>query len=104
MKKQGGSHSQTESGPITKDEEEVVETLYALAGMFPNNVASDKPNLDPECLEVDPSGLPEPKETHMPTPEGLYLYQGTFDYFILQYIKSLVMFFLCPTLLTCTSF
>ncbi|XP_015869658.3 uncharacterized protein LOC107406955 isoform X2 [Ziziphus jujuba] len=69
--KQGGSHSQTESGPITKDEEEVVETLYALAGMFPNNVASDKPNLDPECLEVDPSGLPEPKETHMPTPEAL---------------------------------
>lgn len=25
------------SGPITKDEEEVAETLYALAGMFPDN-------------------------------------------------------------------
>ncbi|OVA18572.1 hypothetical protein BVC80_1831g109 [Macleaya cordata] len=34
--KQGGL-GQAESIPITKDEEEVVETLYALARMFPNN-------------------------------------------------------------------
>lgn len=100
------------SGPITKDEEEVVETLYALAGMFPNNVASessDKSKLDSEFLEVDPSTLPEPKETHKPVFEGFFffffnLYLWAFGYFMLQYVKFLVMFFLCFTLLICMSF
>lgn len=77
LKKQRVSHRQTVSGPITKDEEEVVETLYALAGMFPNNVASessDKSKLDSEFLEVDPSTLPEPKETHKPVFEGFFFF------------------------------
>ncbi|CAI0382716.1 unnamed protein product [Linum tenue] len=30
-----------QSGPITKDEEEVAEALYALAGMFPDNTLTD---------------------------------------------------------------
>lgn len=41
---------QTVSGSITKDEEEVVETLYALAGMFPNNGSSDTSKLDDGSL------------------------------------------------------
>ncbi|GMP44742.1 hypothetical protein CsSME_00013536 [Camellia sinensis var. sinensis] len=45
------------SRPITKDEEEVVETLYALADMFPNN---NKNGLDGE--------LEKPKS--YPSPEG----------------------------------
>ncbi|KAJ7957863.1 Restriction of telomere capping protein [Quillaja saponaria] len=41
---------QTVSWPITKDEEEVVETLYALAGMFPDSGTSDRNRLDGESL------------------------------------------------------
>ncbi|KAF3446778.1 hypothetical protein FNV43_RR11958 [Rhamnella rubrinervis] len=65
------SSGQTISGPITKDEEEVVETLYALAGMFPYNVESDKSKLDSEYLETDPAALAEPKETHTPVLEAV---------------------------------
>ncbi|VVA22426.1 PREDICTED: CISIN_1g003719mg [Prunus dulcis] len=67
--KQGGSDRslrETVSGDITKDEEEVVETLYALAGLFPNNDANDNSKLDTESLDANPSALPESKET--PTP------------------------------------
>ncbi|KAB1203664.1 hypothetical protein CJ030_MR8G002770 [Morella rubra] len=62
--KHGGSNwslEQTVSGPITKDEEEVVETLYALAGMFPNsdaNEKSEKSKLDSESKEGKPLALP----------------------------------------------
>ncbi|KAF3944869.1 hypothetical protein CMV_028713 [Castanea mollissima] len=57
------------TGPITKDEEEVVETLYALAGMFPNNDASEKSKLDSESIEAKPSAMPVSKESPMPTLE-----------------------------------
>ncbi|GLT92011.1 hypothetical protein SLE2022_098700 [Rubroshorea leprosula] len=51
------------SGPITKDEEEVVETLYALAGMFPDNDTVDKNKLDGESLEGKPSAPQEMVES-----------------------------------------
>lgn len=97
MKKQRGtdrSSGQTISGPITKDEEEVVETLYALAGMFPNDVASDKSKLDSEYLETDPSALPEPKETHTPVLEGLFLQflSGNLRFFYDSFYCSLLSF------------
>ncbi|KAL7244831.1 hypothetical protein ACSBR2_000228 [Camellia fascicularis] len=44
------------SRPITKDEEEVVETLYALADMFPNN---NKNGLDGELEKPKSWPLPE---------------------------------------------
>ncbi|QCE16686.1 uncharacterized protein LOC114195913 isoform X2 [Vigna unguiculata] len=37
-------------GPITKDEEEVAETLYALAGMLPDNDSNTKSEPDSESL------------------------------------------------------
>ncbi|KAE8057239.1 hypothetical protein FH972_013945 [Carpinus fangiana] len=60
---------QTLSGPITKDEEEVVETLYALAGMFPSNDVNEKSKLDSESMEEKPSALPESRESTMPSLE-----------------------------------
>ncbi|XP_062098545.1 uncharacterized protein LOC133804388 isoform X2 [Humulus lupulus] len=51
----------TISGPITKDEEEVAETLYALAGMFINNNSNDKSKQVTESLEPNPSDFPESK-------------------------------------------
>ncbi|XP_062164014.1 uncharacterized protein LOC133870807 isoform X2 [Alnus glutinosa] len=60
---------QTLSGPITKDEEEVVETLYALAGMFPSNDVNEKSKLDGESMEEKPSALPESRESTMPSLE-----------------------------------
>ncbi|XP_057973141.1 uncharacterized protein LOC131161411 [Malania oleifera] len=54
------------SGPITKDEEEVVETLYALAGMFPDNDTTDKSK-----LEGEPSTLPNAaRESSLPASEA----------------------------------
>lgn len=53
MKRQGKSERCSKgvlSGPITKDEEEVVETLFALAGLF-----ADKPKGKPELLDPNPS-------------------------------------------------
>ncbi|KAF7817642.1 uncharacterized protein G2W53_031611 [Senna tora] len=55
--KQGSSDwstRQTVSGTITKDEEEVVETLYALAGMFPNSGSNDT-----DSSKLDGDSLPE---------------------------------------------
>ncbi|KAF5462129.1 hypothetical protein F2P56_018160 [Juglans regia] len=63
--KHGGSDwspEQTFSGQITKEEEEVVETLYALAGMFPNNDANEKSKLDTEYTEARPLAFPESRE------------------------------------------
>ncbi|XP_068313058.1 uncharacterized protein [Pyrus communis] len=54
--KQGGSE-------ITKDEEEVVETLYALAGLFPRNDSNDDSKVDSESLDANPSALPESRES-----------------------------------------
>ncbi|GMI91326.1 hypothetical protein like AT1G75730 [Hibiscus trionum] len=53
------SGKSTVSGPITKDEEEVVETLYALAGMFPDGNSMDKNKMNGEPVEVKPSAPPE---------------------------------------------
>uniref|UniRef100_A0A5B6ZW64 Uncharacterized protein n=1 Tax=Davidia involucrata TaxID=16924 RepID=A0A5B6ZW64_DAVIN len=61
----GGSPRQAIVGPITKDEEEVVETLYALVVMFPNNDKTNKTNLDGELSEAKSSALPE-GESFMP--------------------------------------
>ncbi|XP_058780796.1 uncharacterized protein LOC131654890 isoform X2 [Vicia villosa] len=46
------SKKQVELGPITKDEQEVAETLYALAGMFPTN---DESELDRESKKLSVS-------------------------------------------------
>lgn len=43
---------------ITKDEEEVVETLYALAGMFPDGDLMDKNNLSGEPTPPEIEGSP----------------------------------------------
>ncbi|XP_022772655.1 uncharacterized protein LOC111315300 isoform X3 [Durio zibethinus] len=53
----------TVSGPITKDEEEVVETLYALAGMFLDSNSMDKNKLSGEPIEVKSSDPPETVES-----------------------------------------
>ncbi|XP_027940372.1 uncharacterized protein LOC114194387 isoform X2 [Vigna unguiculata] len=46
------------SGPITKDEEEVAETLYALAGMFPDNASNhNNKELEGESLPDNSSVL-----------------------------------------------
>ncbi|GAV63616.1 hypothetical protein CFOL_v3_07134 [Cephalotus follicularis] len=66
--KQGGldwSLKQNVCGLITKDEEEVVETLYALAGMFPDNDITFKNKLD-DSLEENPPALPEVKRNPSP--------------------------------------
>ncbi|XP_043809347.1 uncharacterized protein LOC110606018 isoform X2 [Manihot esculenta] len=57
-------------GPITKDEEEVVETLYALAGMFPNIEADRSNNLDGVSSEASPSALQEASERLEPKLEA----------------------------------
>ncbi|XP_038717488.1 uncharacterized protein LOC120010739 isoform X1 [Tripterygium wilfordii] len=57
--KEGGtdwSHKQAGSGPITKDEEEVVETLYSLAGMFHDSDATDQDKLNGE--KANPPAFP----------------------------------------------
>ncbi|KAK9946940.1 hypothetical protein M0R45_012379 [Rubus argutus] len=55
------------SGSITKEEEEVVETLYALAGLvFPNNEANGNSKRGSESLDANASALPESKNS--PTP------------------------------------
>ncbi|XP_028078174.1 uncharacterized protein LOC114280055 isoform X1 [Camellia sinensis] len=54
------------SRPITKDEEEVVETLYALVDMFPNN---NKNGLDGELGKPKSWPLPE-GESSRPACEG----------------------------------
>ncbi|KAJ8538269.1 hypothetical protein K7X08_014809 [Anisodus acutangulus] len=48
-------------GPITKDEEEVAETLYALAGMIPNTETLSQIKINSQLPEVKPLDLPEPE-------------------------------------------
>ncbi|KAI5590056.1 hypothetical protein POPTR_005G238800v4 [Populus trichocarpa] len=55
------SREQSVRGPITKDEEEVVETLYSLAGMFTDNEEPKNDcKLDNTSLDASPSTLQEP--------------------------------------------
>ncbi|KAH8509586.1 hypothetical protein H0E87_011367 [Populus deltoides] len=55
------SREQSVCGPITKDEEEVVETLYSLAGMFADNEEPKNDcKLDNTSLDASPSTLQEP--------------------------------------------
>ncbi|KAF9683136.1 hypothetical protein SADUNF_Sadunf05G0180700 [Salix dunnii] len=55
------SGNQSVCGPITKDEEEVVETLYSLAGMFAGNKEPKNDcKLDNTYLDACPSTLQEP--------------------------------------------
>uniref|UniRef100_A0A6N2LDB2 Uncharacterized protein n=1 Tax=Salix viminalis TaxID=40686 RepID=A0A6N2LDB2_SALVM len=55
------SGNQSVCGPITKDEEEVVETLYSLAGMFTGNKEPKNDcKLDNTYLDACPSTLQEP--------------------------------------------
>lgn len=46
-----------------------METLYALAGMFPSNDVNEKSKLDTESMEEKPA-LPESRESTMPSLEG----------------------------------
>lgn len=76
LKKQGDrSPKETVSGPITKDEEEVVETLYALAGLvFPNNEANGNSKVHSEAFDANASALTESKNSAKPEVEGLFHY------------------------------
>ncbi|XP_020208127.1 uncharacterized protein LOC109793068 [Cajanus cajan] len=60
----GWSTRQALPGPITKDEEEVVETLYALAGMFPDNGSNAKSELDSESFPENSTVLQDQEESH----------------------------------------
>ncbi|RVW86483.1 hypothetical protein CK203_042209 [Vitis vinifera] len=70
-RKHGGSNwsqKQPISGTITKEEEEAVETLYTLVGMFPDNDKIDnKGELVGKSSESKPSTLPEARESPAPT-------------------------------------
>ncbi|XP_042507060.1 uncharacterized protein LOC122083362 isoform X2 [Macadamia integrifolia] len=71
MKQVGGSDGYLKhpiSGPITKDEEEVVETLYALARMVPDNPVGHQ--VDDKTSETKSSSLPEAKESSVPASEA----------------------------------
>lgn len=66
------SSKQSVCGPITKDEEEVVETLYSLAGMFANN---EEPKNDCKLgnasLDASRSTLQERSESDSPIIEAV---------------------------------
>ncbi|XP_022857999.1 uncharacterized protein LOC111378939 isoform X1 [Olea europaea var. sylvestris] len=62
---------------VTKDEEEVAETLYALASMVPDTTKTKKLGLDGETSEAKSSSLlqakssePAPKDVAISTPQG----------------------------------
>lgn len=57
-------------GPITKDEEEVAETLYALAGMIPDTGTLSESKINSQLPEVKSLDLPE-SETSMIARGGL---------------------------------
>ncbi|KAF9686726.1 hypothetical protein SADUNF_Sadunf02G0019400 [Salix dunnii] len=61
------SSKQSVCGPITKDEEEVVETLYSLAGMFANREEpKNECKSGNDSLDAGPSTLQEPSESDSP--------------------------------------
>ena len=76
LQKHGGSdwsQKQPISGSITKEEEEAVETLYTLVGMFPNSDKTDNTGeLVGESSESKHSTLPEARESPAPA-LGLFL-------------------------------
>ena len=81
LKKQGASDRFSRrivSGPITKDEEEVAETLFALARMFPNNDTNDDFKGKHESLKPNPSGVPESNNSHSLAVEGFLSSQTRF--------------------------
>uniref|UniRef100_A0A2P2L5K3 Uncharacterized protein LOC8274655 n=1 Tax=Rhizophora mucronata TaxID=61149 RepID=A0A2P2L5K3_RHIMU len=53
-------------GPITKDEEEVVETLHAMAGMFPNNGPNNESKLDDASSDALPTTMAVANESTSP--------------------------------------
>ncbi|XP_050363777.1 uncharacterized protein LOC126782556 isoform X2 [Argentina anserina] len=58
LKQGDGFRKETVSGPITKDEEEVAETLYALAGLvFPSKEVNVDSKVDSECFDADVTEL-----------------------------------------------
>ncbi|KAK7352249.1 hypothetical protein VNO80_17668 [Phaseolus coccineus] len=59
----GWSRRQVLPGPITKDEEEVAETLYALAGMLPDNGSNVKSEPDSESLPENSTVLQDQEES-----------------------------------------
>ncbi|TKY45517.1 hypothetical protein E2542_SST30517 [Spatholobus suberectus] len=59
----GWSTRQVLPEPITKDEQEVVETLYALAGMFPDNGSNVKSELHSESLPQNSTVLQDQEES-----------------------------------------
>ncbi|KAG6783695.1 hypothetical protein POTOM_009361 [Populus tomentosa] len=66
------SSKQSVCGPITKDEEEVVETLYSLAGMFANNEEpKNECKLGNASLDTSPSTLQERSESDSPNIEAV---------------------------------
>ena len=83
------SSKQSVCGPITKDEEEVVETLYSLAGMFANNEEpKNECKLGNASLDTSPSTLQERSESDSPNIEGFFFFISFLHNFI-------IMFFLC---------
>ncbi|XP_011029006.1 PREDICTED: uncharacterized protein LOC105128861 isoform X2 [Populus euphratica] len=66
------SSKQSVCGPITKDEEEVVETLYSLAGMFANNEEpKNECKLVNASLDASRSTLQERSESDSPIIEAV---------------------------------
>lgn len=66
------------SGPITKDEEEVAETLYALAGMFSDNGSNhNSKELDGESLPDNSSVLQDLEDNTSATLEDSILVSAT---------------------------
>jgi len=85
-------------GPITKDEEEVAETLYALAGMLPDNDSNTKSEPDSESLPENSRVFQDQEESQSAnvTVEGFSLRHGTFIrylYILLIYYKFLILSF-----------
>ncbi|KAK7310964.1 hypothetical protein RJT34_08782 [Clitoria ternatea] len=63
QRSKGWSTNQVLAGPITKDEEEVVETLYAMAGMFPDNASNSGTQLNSESsLPLNSPGFQDQEE------------------------------------------
>lgn len=89
LKKQGGSDKclkPTVSMPITKEEEEVADALYALSGMFFHNKANDKSKENQESSEANPSDLPQSKGSHKPTIEGFLRHFLLHDCWIYMFV------------------
>lgn len=57
-------------GPISKEEEEVAETLYALAGMFSDTENTHKVDSDGRTCKEKSLSLPEAEES-LPESKGL---------------------------------